>query len=46
VKLKRTARSRASEMLHAIRYHISMHLNEDPERFKTLSQKLDAPSTF
>jgi type I restriction enzyme, R subunit len=29
-------------MLHAIRYHISMHLNEDPERFKTLSQKLDA----
>jgi type I restriction enzyme R subunit len=41
VQGKKTAKSRASEMLHAIRYHISIHLNEDPERFKTLSQKLD-----
>ena len=42
VKGKKTAKSRASEMLHAIRYHISMRLNEDPERFKKLSEKLDA----
>ncbi|HNQ90204.1 MAG TPA: type I restriction endonuclease [Verrucomicrobiota bacterium] len=42
VKGKKSAKSRASEMLHAIRYHISIHLNEDPERFKTLSQKLDS----
>jgi type I restriction enzyme R subunit len=42
VQAKKSAKSRASEMLHAIRYHISIHLNEDPERFKTLSEKLDA----
>lgn len=42
VKGKKTAKSRASEMLHAIRFHITIHLNEDPEHYKSLSQKLDA----
>jgi type I restriction enzyme R subunit len=42
VKGKKTAKSRASEMLHAIRFHITIHVNEDPEHYKSLSQKLDA----
>ena len=42
VEGKKTAKSRASEMLHAIRYHISIHVDEDPEYYKTLSEKLDA----
>lgn len=42
VKEKKTAKSRASEMLHAIRFHITIHVNEDPEHYKSLSQKLDA----
>jgi len=42
VNKRPTAKSRASEMLHAIRYHITVHVNEDPEHFKTLSEKLDA----
>lgn len=42
VKGKKSAKSRASEMLHAIRFHITIHVNEDPEHFKSLSQKLDA----
>ncbi len=37
----RSAKSRASEMLHAIRYHIKIHLNEDPERYSSMRQKLD-----
>ena len=42
VKGKKTAKSRASEMLHAIRFHITIHVDEDPEHYKSLSQKLDA----
>ena len=42
VKGKKSAKSRASEMLHAIRFHITIHVNEDPEHYKSLSQKLDA----
>lgn len=42
VKIKKTSKSRASEMLHAIRFHITIHLNEDPEHYKSLSWKLDA----
>jgi type I restriction enzyme R subunit len=37
-----TAKSRASEMLHALRYHLSIHLDEDPEYYQELSDKLDA----
>ena len=41
VKGKKTAKSRASEMLHAMRFHITIHMDEDPEHYKTLSQKLE-----
>ena len=41
VSKKKSAKSRASAMLHAIRAHITVHLQEDPERFKTMSQRLD-----
>jgi type I restriction enzyme R subunit len=33
-------RARASEMEHAIRHHISVHLAEDPTRYRTLSERL------
>lgn len=36
------SRSRASEMEHAIRSHISKHMNEDPELYTALSKKLDS----
>ena len=36
------SRSRASEMEHAIRSHISKHMNEDPELYAALSKKLDS----
>ena len=39
---RKTAKSRASEMLHAIRYHITIHVNEDPEHYVTLREKLEA----
>jgi len=42
VNKRPTAKSRASEMLHAIRYHITVHVHEDPEHYKSLSEKLDA----
>lgn len=37
----RSSRSRASEMAHAVRHHIRIHINEDPEFFRTLSEKLE-----
>lgn len=41
VRRRPSSRSRASEMQHALRHHIRIHLNEDPEFFRTLSEKLD-----
>ncbi|MFC7642636.1 type I restriction endonuclease subunit R [Streptosporangium lutulentum] len=34
-------RAKASEMEHAIRYHISIHLAEDPARYQQLSERLE-----
>jgi type I restriction enzyme R subunit len=31
----------ASEMEHALRYHIKRHMNEDPEHYARLSERLD-----
>ncbi|MEQ1501777.1 MAG: type I restriction endonuclease subunit R [Myxococcota bacterium] len=42
VKAGRSPRARASEMEHALRYHIRKHLDEDPEHWEKLSQRLDA----
>ena len=33
-------RAKASEMEHALRYHIRKHLDEDPEHYKKLSERL------
>lgn len=38
---QRSSRAQASEMEHALRWHIRKHLNEDPEHFKKLSERLD-----
>lgn len=38
----KSAKSKASEMEHAIRKHCKIHLDEDPAFFKTISEKLDA----
>jgi type I restriction enzyme R subunit len=37
----RTDRAKASEMEHAIRYHIRKHFDEDPAHYAKLSVKLD-----
>ncbi|MBX6382498.1 MAG: type I restriction endonuclease subunit R [Microbispora sp.] len=34
-------RAKASEMEHAIRYHISVHAGEDPHRYQLLSERLE-----
>ena len=34
-------RARASEMEHAIRHHISVHVGEDPTRYRRLSERLE-----
>jgi type I restriction enzyme R subunit len=34
-------RAKASEMEHALRHHITVHLNEDPVYFRKLSEKLE-----
>jgi type I restriction enzyme R subunit len=34
-------RARAAEMEHALRLHISQHLDEDPVRYRKLSERLD-----
>ncbi len=41
VNAGKSAKSRASRMLHAARHHISIHLHEDPAFFTTLSEKLE-----
>ncbi|MER5420447.1 type I restriction endonuclease subunit R [Streptosporangium roseum] len=35
------SRARASEMEHALRHHIDVHLAEDPERYRRLSERLE-----
>jgi len=37
----RSPKAKASEMEHALRYHIRKHLDEDPELFEALSKRLD-----
>lgn len=42
VNKKKTARARASEMKHALRHQIRLRYDEDPARFKKLSERLEA----
>ncbi len=37
---ERSARAKASEMEHALRYHIRKHLDEDPTHYQKLSERL------
>lgn len=37
----RSPRAKASEMEHALRYHIRQHQNEDPVHYQKLSERLD-----
>lgn len=37
----KSAKARASRMLHAARHHISIHLHEDPTLFTKLSERLE-----
>ena len=37
----RTDRAKASEMEHAVRYHIRKHFDQDPAHYAKLSEKLD-----
>lgn len=37
---QRSPRAKASEMEHALRYHIRKHLDEDPTRYEKLSERL------
>ncbi len=37
----RSDRAKASEMEHALRWHIRRHFDEDPERYQRLSEKLE-----
>ena len=41
VNAGKSAKARASRMLHAARHHISIHLHEDPSLFTKLSEKLE-----
>jgi len=38
---KLSPRARASEMEHAIRHHIHLHMDEDPTRYRRLSERLE-----
>ncbi|HEX5495795.1 MAG TPA: hypothetical protein VFX70_14585 [Mycobacteriales bacterium] len=38
----RTPRAKASEMEHAIRYHLRGHFDEDPDHYRRLSERLEA----
>lgn len=40
VEGERTPRAKASEMEHALRYHIRKHMDEDPEHYQKLSERL------
>jgi len=41
VERQRSPRAKASEMEHAIRYHIRQHLDEDPVHYAKLSERLE-----
>jgi len=41
VNRRPSSRARASEMQHAIRHHIRIHINEDPAFYRTMSEKLE-----
>jgi type I restriction enzyme R subunit len=41
VEALRDPRARAAEMEHALRLHMSQHLDEDPVRYRKLSERLD-----
>jgi type I restriction enzyme R subunit len=38
---QKSGKTKASEMEHAIRYHITNHYEDDPEFYKDLSEKLE-----
>jgi type I restriction enzyme, R subunit len=38
---EKSSRAKASEMEHAVRWHIRQHLDEDPERYDRLSERLE-----
>ncbi len=40
VRAKTSDRAKASEMEHAARHHITVHLEEDPARYRKLSERL------
>ncbi len=40
VEREHSSRAKASEMEHALRYHIRKHLDEDPARYEKLSERL------
>ena len=40
VDKERSSRAKASEMEHALRYHIRKHFNEDPAHYEKLSERL------
>ena len=40
VNLHKTSRAKASEIEHAIKHHIKINLEEDPEYYKSLSDRL------
>ena len=40
VEQERSPRAKASEMEHALRYHIRKHLDEDPTHYEKLSERL------
>lgn len=42
IENKKSAKAKASEMEHTLRKHITVHLEEDPAWFGTLSEKLEA----
>lgn len=42
VNARRSPRAKASEMEHAARYYISVHMPEDPAYYKRLSERLEA----
>lgn len=41
VQASSSARTRASEMAHAVRYHLRKHMDEDPEHYGRLSERLE-----
>jgi type I restriction enzyme R subunit len=41
VDAERSPRAKASEMEHALRYHISKHFDEDQEHYQKLSERLE-----